>query len=397
MASHLWELELLPSRYMKDLAADIGDLAKRSLENNIFFEPEFLTSAYPRLTRILTPKGNWMMCLWETTPNGRTLRMFMPLSVQNRGLPRRALTTSLSNEYAPLGTPLLCNELADETAENFLHLIADPALELPSVLNLTDQRLVGPVAEKIEAAATRLGLSCARTQLEQRAILHPADDDPATFIRTSIGKKRQREYARQLRRLGEQGKVTFKIARTENDILDAFEGFLSLELKGWKGRRGTALYNQKRIAAFSRQTVASLAAKSACEIHSLRLDDKTIASLIILGRGGELFTWKTAFNEDYAPFSPGVQVMLHATEHLAGRKDLISADSLAVANHPMMDHLWRDRAEIGSILIGLRTSDDELLQDAVSGIEKERQLKERAKNMLGWLRCVIRKKSLRKC
>jgi hypothetical protein len=65
------------------------------------------------------------------------------------------------------------------------------------------------------------------------------------------------------------------------------------------------------------------------------------------------YSYKTAFDERYARFSPGVLLQL---ENLAllERPGIRWADSCAAPDHPMIDSLWRERRAIGrySIAIG---------------------------------------------
>jgi hypothetical protein len=64
------------------------------------------------------------------------------------------------------------------------------------------------------------------------------------------------------------------------------------------------------------------------------------------------FSFKTAFDERFARFSPGV---LLQRENLAvlDRADVLWSDSCAAADHPMIDHIWRERRSIGRLSIGI--------------------------------------------
>jgi len=88
---------------------------------------------------------------------------------------------------------------------------------------------------------------------------------------------------------------------------------------------------------------------------SLELDGVPIAMLATLLAGETAFSFKTAFDETYARFSPGVLLQL---ENLSLLNDPAVAwcDSCAAADHPMIDSLWRERRAIGrfSIAIGGR-------------------------------------------
>ena len=64
------------------------------------------------------------------------------------------------------------------------------------------------------------------------------------------------------------------------------------------------------------------------------------------------FSYKTAFDEDYARFSPGV---LLQRENLAllERDGIDWVDSCAAQDHPMIDHFWRERRVIQRRSIGI--------------------------------------------
>ena len=171
-------------------------------------------------------------------------------------------------------------------------------------------------------------------------------------------------------------------ASKPEDVLDAFEAFLTLELKGWKGQRGTALYNQKRIAAFSRQIVVELAARDRCEIHSMKRDDKLVSSLILFHRDGKVVPWKIAFDEKLSRYSPGVQIMLHATRALLDRKGFISADSLAHEQQWMINRLWPDRITITDLAIQLTPLGTSDLASVIASKERIAGWKTRAKALL---------------
>ena len=53
----------------------------------------------------------------------------------------------------------------------------------------------------------------------------------------------------------------------------------------------------------------------------------------------------------FARSSPGVQLALDLTEALLAEPDIARADSCATADHPMIDHLWRERLALTDLLI----------------------------------------------
>ncbi len=381
LTSTEWDLSLMPLNDYQALAGEIAELAKNAVERNLFFEPAFFMAGLQRVSH----PGVMLLCLWETLAGKRTLRFFMPLAQQRVGIPRRLVAHCFTHHFAPLGTPLLHHDNKDETIETLLRLLGDPALELPDVISFEQQRMGGKTVELLQQAAIRLGLACESTLVMPRAMLLAqgtnADDD-MPYLRESMGAKRYRDYNRLLRRLEKSGKVTFEVARKPDAVLDALEGFLSLEARGWKGRGGTALYSLKQIAAFSRQAVSSLAAIDACEIHGMLFDGKIISSLICFKQKGEIFTWKIAFDEEFKIHSPGVQLMSRATMHWLAQKSFKRADSLASANHSMMDRLWKDRQETGTLLIGTGKHGARQVTSARRAMEHYDGLKELVKSIL---------------
>ncbi|MEM1040356.1 MAG: GNAT family N-acetyltransferase [Pseudomonadota bacterium] len=381
LTSHLWELELVPPRSLERLTGAIKTLAKNALEPNLFFEAEIVRAAWPRLASLLAPSGCWMLCLWEGAGEGRKLRVFMPVRLGRTGLPSKPVLEVLANEYLPTGTPLVDRENPDEAVETLFRLLADPQLKLPTLFSLPHQRVDGPVMACIDQALTALGLPSAAHRKTQRAALAPKKS-PSTFLATSLGKKRLRELNRQWRRLEDTGELSFTVANTQDNLLNAFEQFLTLELHGWKGRRGTALYNHRKVTAFSRQIVVELGTNGGSEIAVLSHNNKPIAVLILLSGDGWFVPWKIAFDEDYRAFSPGMQIMAKVTTHLVGKNSLVMADSLAVEDHWMMNHIWPDRLSMQNVLVGLTPQSQPQVQSAFEASERQDQLKAKLKSLL---------------
>ena len=155
-----------------------------------------------------------------------------------------------------------------------------------------------------------------------------------------------------MRRLADLGPVAVESVAAPGAATATFEEFLALEAAGWKGRDGTAILSSPAISAFAREVVARRAADGGVRIDTLRLAGKPIAMVVSFLAGASAWTWKIAFDEAFARFSPGVQLMLELPQRLFAHGKIARIDSLAAANHPMIDHLWRDRIPIGTLVIG---------------------------------------------
>ena len=82
-------------------------------------------------------------------------------------------------------------------------------------------------------------------------------------------------------------------------------------------------------------------------VDRLMQDERTLAATITLRTGDTAWFWKIAYDEARARASPGVQLTLDVTESLLADASVARVDSCATADHPMIDHLWRERLALG--------------------------------------------------
>ena len=311
-------------------------LSASALSDNAFFDPSFLGPASDAL-------GHEIEILGARDADGR-LSGLMPLTPTRLGKIAPALSV-LTHEYGPLGTPVVAHQAAiPPLVECALDRAgAGRALVFPTIAG---NRMLAA----IEETAATAGRIVTRFDSHQRAALDRATD--STDPSLDLPRRRRKEYARQMRRLGELGSVTVEHAIAPADIAKRFGDFLLLEASGWKGRRGTAMAKHPEIVSFVRQALADLAPRGAASIMTLSVADRPAAILICLHQGGTALTWKIAYNESLARFSPGALLMLEAPPRLFADKRIARIDSCATPNHPMVNHLWRGRLHLTSLIIG---------------------------------------------
>ncbi|MFZ3032953.1 MAG: GNAT family N-acetyltransferase [Parvibaculum sp.] len=191
-------------------------------------------------------------------------------------------------------------------------------------------------------------LPTVETGKHERAFLK-ADMDGDTYLATHMRKKKRKEYNRLWNRLSETGALAFETPDANLDLTRWLQDFLQLERSGWKGKRGTALAERKNERAFFESMCRSAQASDKFHAAQMTLDGKPIAMLasFISGRGA--YSFKIAFNEDYARFSPGALLMMKVIDafHRDTRIDWV--DSCAIPNHPMIDHIWAERRQIREV------------------------------------------------
>jgi hypothetical protein len=348
------ELSVYSGKLGYDLQDELDFLSNRALEPNVFFTGRFLAPAMPRLD---DREVNFALLRDQNETRSR-LRLLMPFSVEKPGF---AVGPSIirvwANSFAPLGTPLLDGEDAAETLDNLLEGLAARGLRLPGILVLPDLRLNGIFARMARAVAIGRNLPIATTNPYLRPMLQ-SEEDPTVYLRQSVSSSHMREMRRQWRLLEEQGNVAYNVSRQPRDIHIRFEEFLALEAGGWKGKKRSALVTDRYHTAFAREAISNLAAIDAVRIHSIDFNGKSIASTVVLMMGGEAYTWKTAYDEAYARYSPGKLLMAELTEWHLDDANIVRSDSCAVPDHPIMSRFWQEREEMGTVVIGLNQNAD---------------------------------------
>lgn len=260
--------------------------------------------------------------------------------------PLRGMTGSLpalwSSAFGPLGAPLVRSGQETQFLQALFEETGAAAILLP------DQYLDSDSWSRLAAAATEAGTHVRVIDHWQRAVLHARAPLP---LASPMSGRHQKERRRLWRRLGEQGEVRLETARTTATLAAATARFLPLEARGWKGAARTALASTEARQSFVTQLLAGFEQQGGLTIDELRVDDRSIASVIMLTAERHAVTWKIAFDPDFAKFSPGLLLMSEVTNRLLDEARFDLVDSLATPNHPMIDRLWPDKARIGQVLL----------------------------------------------
>lgn len=318
-------------------------LAAQASEPNPFGERWYLAAAVTAL-----PSHN--ICIAIVRDTG--LLGIIALAHQNRyaGLPLSHQANWL-NHNAFLGTPLV-RQGAEQAFWQALLTHLDTTNDAGLFLHLTSLPTQGPVVEALLATCKTSNRRIAQVHHSERALLERGLSPDAYWEATVRGKKRK-ELRRQHKRLAEEGTLSFERG-DGSKALDAWiADFLALEKAGWKGTNGSALDCADETRALFNNVLHGAAAAGKLELLTLRLDGRAIAMLANFITLPGSFSFKTAFDEDYARFSPGVLIQI---ENLAllERDGIDWCDSCAAQDHPMIDSLWSGRRAIGrySIAIG---------------------------------------------
>jgi CelD/BcsL family acetyltransferase involved in cellulose biosynthesis len=337
-------IERRPLAALADIVDPWRRLAERAVEPNVFYTPDFALAAVRAFGRDIEA-----ILVWSAE---RQLLGLLPFrrSARRYGM-KLPLLVGWTHPFAPLGTPLVDRDATIEVATAFLAAIAGDAA-LPKLLLLPLFADTGPVARALRTAGEQRGGAYAAFGAHRRAALDLAAGRPRDLDEV-IGAKRMREARRLRRRLGEVGRAEFAVARAPSDIAPALQRYLALESQGWKGAAGTALIQSAAHRGFAESALDALARRGEATVAELTLDGRIVASVIALRSADRVWSWKMAYDEDMARFSPGLQAMTEVTAALLADETIEFVDSCAVPDHPLMDHLWRDRLAIADVMIGV--------------------------------------------
>jgi CelD/BcsL family acetyltransferase involved in cellulose biosynthesis len=315
-------------------------LVGKASEPNPFFEPWFLL---PSLAQWGASDGVVIKAWFH---DGR-LAGLMPVR-RSAAYYGHAVTHAAGwlHANAFCGAPLVAEELEEEFWRALLaHFdrMARRALFLHLPMLPADGPLNASLERVLAAQGTRKHYNVAE---QQRAML-TGDMSAAAYLEAAMSQKKRKELRRQHNRLAEEGSLTFERCEGEEGLAEWIAEFLALEAAGWKGAGGSALASAGETRGLFEQSLAGAAAAGRLERLALRLDGRAIAMLANFITLPGAYSFKTAFDEAYARFSPGLLLQL---ENLAllERPGLQWTDSCAVEGHPMIERLWRDKRRMVS-------------------------------------------------
>lgn len=324
-----------------------ADLESRAVEPNAFMSPHFVLPALQHLD-----PGASVVLVWVEQSVGGA-RALHGVGVFRRSPGTRSFPwphlTAYQSAHTYLGGLLIDRGSVlpvVEALQGFLSRRSNlwQGLELPKV----DLSAPDGLADTVQKLARRRGLPVQLLGPQERSMLTIADCGEE-LLREALGKKLN-EINRCLRRLGEQGEVSWHCLRRELPA-ESVEAFLRLEHLGWKGESGTSMRSTAAGEAFFRAMVAGFDREGRALFTELRVDGQAVASTCNFVSGSMGFAFKVGWNPELRKLGPGmlneVEFIRHAREQCA---DLTQFDSGASADS-FINRLWPGRRELGLLLM----------------------------------------------
>lgn len=323
-------------------------LAQTALEPNSFYESWCLLPALQYLPGNERPEVLVIEAPKRVFPTGPKVLCGLFPVVQRRafyGLPVK--TWELwRHMHCFLGTPLVRRDCARAVFDFFLKSAQD---ERAKVVHLSQISGDGPLHRMLVESNAAAKRSVFTKDLQTRAEFRCAADAD-TFLKASLSRQKRQGIQRTERRLAETGSLATAWFAPGDDANAWADDFLKLEASGWKGREQTALGSNAAQEAFFRGLIQRGAAAGKLLLGKLSFDGRPIAMIcnLMAGQGG--YSFKIAYDETIADYSPGLLIELALIRELHAR-GIDWIDSCAASDHPMINHLWPARSVRQSLVI----------------------------------------------
>jgi CelD/BcsL family acetyltransferase involved in cellulose biosynthesis len=191
---------------------------------------------------------------------------------------------------------------------------------------------------------------CRTLERYTRAIFRRATD-AQSHLNEALSGHHRRKIKHQEKQLAALGRIEYDALRPQDDIGKRIEEFLALEASGWKGREGSALASDSAERSYFETIARNAYRRGQLRMLALRLEGRPIAYKCDFLAGDGAFTFKIAFDERYARYSPGLLLEIHAIERLYAQSRTHWVDSCTHPLNFMFNRLWLDRRTIESLLV----------------------------------------------
>jgi CelD/BcsL family acetyltransferase involved in cellulose biosynthesis len=285
------------------LAEPWSALLHASPDATAYASPQYVLTWYRHFEE---PGGVYVVTVWRgdalvgLAPFARTTIGWGPASA--------TLLVSAGTEHGDYGDPLLGPQpvpVADAIVDHLARLT-----RRRTVVNARRLRVDGPMWAALYA----------RPDLGRTPMGHVADaavvrldrmDDPAATVR-KLAKKH--DVPRNLRRLAEAHGAVEYVAG-DDDLPGALDAMRSMLARRWQEGEGPRLFRSPAIEAFTRESVAELAAAKLARVDCLTAGGLRLTASTIFQVGDRQVGDNTAVDPDYARYGPGQAMLSFLLEH----------------------------------------------------------------------------------
>jgi CelD/BcsL family acetyltransferase involved in cellulose biosynthesis len=319
-------------------------LSDNALEPNPFADPDLVLPAHRWLAEQVRLSVAAVECQGE-------LRFALPVTHLRtlNMLPVRAVATWV-HPYCYLGTPLVSRHEPEAAWGEALDLLSNAA----PWAGLSQVGADGPVTRSLSATLGECETDVSTMRRTTRPVLRRRPDvayvPPVSGRHASNLRRLRRRLAEDL--AGEV--VCVDRASPGPELQRAIDGFLRMELCGWKGRDGGAMACRPEHAEFFRQVCRQFAVAGRLQMWTLEVGARPVAYQCNLLAGRSVFGFKMTFDETLRRYKPGLQLMVDTIDgfHVTAGLDMI--DSCTGNDQALAHEVFADRRDLVDLLIPSR-------------------------------------------
>lgn len=351
-----------------------NDLAENAIEPNPFFEPwafipawRYLASAEERCLFIFSMQQPDLLIGFIPVTRYRS---YSGLPLPHLGVWR--------HRHCYLGVPLIRDGATEQVLEQlfvWLNQSRDGYLgfQFPWIYKDAEIKL------GLDQFASQRSCSVDEVEAFGRAILMPRFN-AEKYIAQALSAKHKKNLDRKFKGLSEISAVNFHVSQDSRGVSEWLEQFISLEHRGWKSRQGGSLRTSPSDELFFNDLVILGANAGRIIRQTLMLGEIPIVVRVVLRSGMKAFAFKTAYDERWSRWSPGMLMELENLSWALERENKMTMDSCAAQNAELFRRLWLDTCTISSLMISRQGSAGRVIISAIAGL---RQLKRQ-----GLTRCL---------
>jgi CelD/BcsL family acetyltransferase involved in cellulose biosynthesis len=318
------------------------DLAAHACEANPFYEHWILL---PALRAQDTGSNFRCVLVWD---DERLIGLFPFERRRNfKGLPAATLTSWRHSAYL-LCTPLLRADCAAQCLQAFLAW-------LPEEAAIAEFRYIptgGAFHSALGDAIRTFACTVVPTAKFSRALLRKGVD-AESYMQESMSSQLRKQLRRKERRLAERKGFSTTVVGPGGDLGTEIERFLLLEVSGWKGKAGGAFASNDANLRFGREVLSEAHRRGRLHMVGIDCERTPVARRFTILAGDGSFAFKTAYDETYASYSPGVLAELLCLREFHRLDGAQWMDSYTDPDNPTVNRMWQDRRSMQHVAVGV--------------------------------------------
>lgn len=266
-----------------------------------------------------------------------------------KGLPLTVLSSWKHSSW-PLCTPLIRADAALpclRALQRWLEEDGDGACAAEFRYLPGDGAFIGQLADVVAGSPAMLA-----SETFSRALLRKGGAADQ-YLEQALSGRSRKDLRRKERRLQELGKLEHVALGPGEDAERWIREFLELEAAGWKGARGGALAANEGTRRFAVAMLAEAHRRNRLQMVGLNLDGRPLARCCNLLSGQGSYAYRTAYDERFADFSPGIMAEIDSIRHFHDLPVTQWMDSLTEPDNATLNRLWLHRRTMQNVVVGV--------------------------------------------